>query len=136
MFENINEVSVLVAAIVAAAVGSIWYSPLLFGSAWMKSIGLTLEEGELPKKEMMTAAVKGVCVQIIFFFIVAEYIAVSEVYNFSLMKMGLSLIILASVYLLQSVIWERRTMAYFLIQIGYVTLSLLGGIAIIAYWPW
>lgn len=136
MFENINEVSVLVAAIVAAAVGSIWYSPLLFGSVWMKSIGLTLEEGELPKKEMMTAAVKGVCVQIIFFFIVAEYIAVSEVYNFSLMKMGLSLIILASVYLLQSVIWERRTMAYFLIQIGYVTLSLLGGIAIIAYWPW
>lgn len=136
MFENINEVAVLVAAIVAAAVGSIWYSPLLFGSLWMKSIGLTLEEGELPKREMIMATLKGLCVQVVLFFVVAEYISVSSENDISLVKMGYSLVAITAVYVMQGVIWEKRTLTYFFIQIGYTALSLCGGIAIIAYWPW
>lgn len=136
MFENINELSVLVAAIVAAAVGSIWYSPLLFGALWMKSIGFTLEEGEMPKKEMMIATAKGVLAQVIFFFIIAEYIAVSAGKGIPLTTLGVTLVILAGVYLMQSVIWERRPLTYFFVQMGYVCLSLFGGITIIAYWPW
>jgi len=136
MFENINEVSVLVAAIVASAVGSIWYSPLLFGAVWMKSIGFTMEEGEMPKREMMIASTKGVLTQVVFFFIIAKFIAVSEGNGLSILTMGISLIILSGVYLMQSVIWERRPLTYFFVQMGYVAIALLGGVAIIAYWPW
>ena len=39
-FASINLVAVLVAALVAFIVGSLWYSPLLFGNVWMKLAGV------------------------------------------------------------------------------------------------
>ncbi len=41
---TINWLAVLVAGISAFAVGGIWYSPGLFGKAWMKDSNLTEEE--------------------------------------------------------------------------------------------
>lgn len=43
-FNNINWLSVLVAAISAFAIGSIWYSPLLLGHIWQKEIKLSDDE--------------------------------------------------------------------------------------------
>lgn len=42
--ETINWLAVLVAGISAFAVGGIWYSPVLFGNAWMKASTLTEEQ--------------------------------------------------------------------------------------------
>ncbi len=41
---TINWLAVLVAGISAFVVGGIWYSPALFGKAWMKQNNLSLEE--------------------------------------------------------------------------------------------
>lgn len=38
-FENINYISVVVAAVVGLGVGLIWYAPWAFGPLWMKSKG-------------------------------------------------------------------------------------------------
>ena len=46
-----NFYAVLVAALTTLVVGSIWYSPVLFGNAWMKETGLT--EEELKKGSML-----------------------------------------------------------------------------------
>ncbi|UCG62314.1 MAG: DUF1761 domain-containing protein [Candidatus Zixiibacteriota bacterium] len=40
----INYLAVIVAAVAYLIIGSLWYSPLLFGSAWMKGIGKTKEQ--------------------------------------------------------------------------------------------
>lgn len=40
----INWLAVLVAGISAFVVGGVWYSPSLFGKAWMKENNLTIEE--------------------------------------------------------------------------------------------
>jgi hypothetical protein len=40
---TINWLAILVAAISAFVVGGIWYSPFLFGNAWMKDNNLTQE---------------------------------------------------------------------------------------------
>lgn len=42
--ESINWLAVLVAGISSFVVGGIWYSPGLFGKAWMKDSNLTEEE--------------------------------------------------------------------------------------------
>ena len=136
MFENINEISVLVAAILAAAVGSIWYSPLLFGSVWTKSARLTEEEIELSKKQMISATVKGISAQVVFFFVIAKYITLSNQNSISVWSFGGILVMLLVTHMLQSVIWEKRSIAYFCIQIGYTALSVFGGAAIISFWPW
>lgn len=40
---DINFVGVIVAAISGMALGALWYSPVLFGNAWMEAVGLTEE---------------------------------------------------------------------------------------------
>ena len=42
--QNINFLSVVVASLSAFAIGSLWYSPLLFSKPWQKEIGLTDED--------------------------------------------------------------------------------------------
>ncbi len=42
--ESINWPAILVAGISAFALGGIWYSPALFGNAWMKDNHLTIEK--------------------------------------------------------------------------------------------
>lgn len=41
---SINWLAVLVAGLSSFVVGGIWYSPMLFGKAWMKDNGLTEED--------------------------------------------------------------------------------------------
>lgn len=43
-FNTINWLAILVAGISAFVLGGVWYSPLLFGNAWMRENKLTMEE--------------------------------------------------------------------------------------------
>jgi hypothetical protein len=44
VYHGINYLAVVIAAIVYMAIGAIWYSPIIFGKAWLKGIGKTKEE--------------------------------------------------------------------------------------------
>lgn len=44
--ENINLLAVIVAAVSAFALGGAWYSPLLFGKAWLRESGADPEQGD------------------------------------------------------------------------------------------
>jgi Protein of unknown function (DUF1761) len=41
-----NFLAILVAAIAAMVIGTIWYNPKVFGTAWIKDIGMTQEQAE------------------------------------------------------------------------------------------
>lgn len=41
LFSNIHWLAVLVASLAAFAIGSVWYSPLLFSKAWQKELKLS-----------------------------------------------------------------------------------------------
>ncbi|MEL7529792.1 MAG: DUF1761 domain-containing protein [Bacteroidota bacterium] len=43
LFSGINYLAVLVAAVAAFGLGALWYSPILFGKTWQKSLGFTDE---------------------------------------------------------------------------------------------
>lgn len=43
-FNTINWLAILVAGISAFVLGGVWYSPLLFGNAWMRENKLTMED--------------------------------------------------------------------------------------------
>jgi len=40
-FSHINFLAIFVAALASFALGSLWYSPLMFGKGWQKAVGLT-----------------------------------------------------------------------------------------------
>jgi hypothetical protein len=44
MWESVRILPVLVAAIAAFALGALWYSPVLFGRAWVRAHGFTEEK--------------------------------------------------------------------------------------------
>lgn len=43
-FSSLNWLAVFIAAILSFVVGGLWYSPLLFGKAWMKEMGFADED--------------------------------------------------------------------------------------------
>lgn len=132
MFTGIHELSVLVSAVLSVAIGSIWYSPLLFGRPWMRAAGLTVEDEELSGTEAFLLTVKGVLLQTVFFFAVAALMSQAE----SLLTLGALLSVLLVSFMVSAVVWERRPLSYLLIHAGYGVLALATGIGIIAYWPW
>ena len=55
---SINNLAVLVAAIAGMVIGSLWYSPLLFGNMWIKLLGW--KESEIKSKSKGVAGSMGV----------------------------------------------------------------------------
>ena len=54
---EVNYLAVIVAALVPMAVGSLWYSKLMFANAWMKEVGLTEETLGSPGPAMIKSLV-------------------------------------------------------------------------------
>lgn len=52
MIVEVNFVTVLLVAVVSMAIGFVWYSPMLFGSEWMKLMGHTDKNMKAAQKEM------------------------------------------------------------------------------------
>jgi len=136
MFEPINEVAVLVSAILALAVGSVWYSPLMFGDEWMRSVGFTDDDLEESKDKLPKMFAFAIIANLITLYIIAQFIAFSEETMRLMRDVGLLLVILLGSIMANAVIWEKRSISYFLINLGYATVVIFIGIAVIGYWPW
>jgi len=136
MYENINEVAVLVSAILSIAVGSIWYSPLFFGTIWLRSAGLGTAQTELSQKEVIRIVLQGIIAQCIFFFVVAGFIAEHPDDVFSVVRVATPLALVIVTAMLSQIIWEKRPFTYFMVHAGYTVVALYGGVSIIAFWPW
>lgn len=56
-FSEINYLAVLIATAATMVIGFLWYSPILFGNAWMKQLGKKMEElsGGGPLTYILTA---------------------------------------------------------------------------------
>ncbi len=135
MLEHINEIAVLVTAILAVAVGSVWYSPLIFGEIWMRSIGVSPGDEIMPKKEMNIAILKGIVNQIIFFFVVTVLVVnIDE--SISIWKFASLLIVLLATQMYSLVLWEKKRLSYFFVNVGYTAFVLIAGLSVITYWPW
>lgn len=52
-FSTINYWAVLVAGVAQFVIGMLWYSPAMFGNAWMKMVGITKSDIEKAKKKGM-----------------------------------------------------------------------------------
>jgi len=136
MFENVNETAILVSAILAVAVGSIWYSPLLFGNRHVKTIGHTADDSPMANGSMVHIVIKGVIAQALFFYAAAQCIVLFADSKTSSFHMCVLLSMLFFAQMLSISIWERRPFTHVLVNTGYVVMILFGGFAVISLWPW
>ncbi|HEU4677577.1 MAG TPA: DUF1761 domain-containing protein [Candidatus Paceibacterota bacterium] len=136
MVTDLNEVAVIVAAIVSVAVGSIWYSPLLFGASWLRAARLSVEEENMTSKEASLLALKGVVVEFVFFYALALLLLASEAGGMSFAGyIGVMAALLLS-FLIGITVWERKPLSYVLVNGGYTVVALAVGLSIVTFWPW
>ena len=136
MFENIHEISVLVSAILAMAVGSIWYSPLLFGEHWMRAAGLTEADLESSKEKMPKLLLGGFIANLLLMFIIAQFIELAQAAGKQLAAPASYLVLFLLAVMASAVIWEKKPLSYLLINVGYAVVVVFGGMTVIWFWPW
>jgi hypothetical protein len=77
MFANVSVVGVLLAAISAMIVGTIWYSKAVFGGQWMSMMGISDKD---MKKGMAQAMVWLVGISLVTAFVLAQFIVYVHAY--------------------------------------------------------
>lgn len=136
MLESINEIAVLVSSILAIAIGSIWYSPLLFGTHWMRAAGLKDDDLVISQSQLIKLIGSAIVANLVLFNVLARTIAEFELVGTVIWSTALLLTLFLAAFTVSSVIWEKRPLSYVLIHIGYAAVVIFGGMGVIAYWPW
>ena len=122
LFANINWIAVIVGAIVAYALGALWYSPVLFGKAWMKLSGV----GEPKKKGMAKSYVAGFATQLVTAFVLSAFVGTlgaSTATEGAIVGFWIWLGFLATT-MFGMVLWENKPVKLYLISAVQVLVAL------------
>jgi hypothetical protein len=133
---HINYLAVLVSAVLAFAIGGVWYSPMLFAQQWVNAHGFTEER----VKEMQRSAAKAYGISILCQLLIALAIAVIAGYlHLASFVQGLKLGLLVWVGFalplgLMAAMFTDRKIIVLLIDSGYQLVYLLVMGVIISVW--
>ena len=134
---HINYLAVVVAAVIAFAIGGLWYSPMLFAKQWVKAHGYTEDR----VKEMQKGAGKAYAVSIVGQLLIALAIAVLVGYlhlTHCVQGLKLAFLIWAGFAVplgLMAAMFTDKKLAVFFIDAGYQLVYLLIMGSIITVWP-
>lgn len=137
---DINWLAVIAASILPLVTGFIWYNPKVFGTAWMKESGMTVEKA----KQMNPAKTYGLAVVMAFliaFFLYPQVFVgggMGELHGadpYLTFKHGalhgaMVGVLVALPVLATNALFEQKSFKYVTINAGYwiVTMALMGGI--------
>jgi len=129
----INYLAVVAAALAKIVLGAVWYSPVAFVRPWMEMVGVT--DAQM-KTRMPTALAVDVIGSLIMAFVLAHAVGYAGAATIATgAAVGffnwLGLVAIATI---ASVTYEGRPLRYFLINNGYLLLSLVIMGAILAVW--
>jgi hypothetical protein len=121
-FQNLNWLAIIVAAVSAFALGSLWYSPVMFAKRWMKESGVTEESAK--NANMVKLFGLAFLLSLIASFFLAMFIGADAGAGFGALAgfmagLGWVFTFMGIIYL-----FEQKTMAHFLINSLYSVASL------------
>ena len=124
---SINYLAVVVAALISFLIGGLWYSPVLFGKAWMQELGFTDDD---TKGNMGMIFGTTFVLSLIIAFNLAAFLGPEADFAWGLTAGALAGIGWVATALGILYLFERRSMRLFLINAGYhaVTFTLMGGL--------
>ena len=128
---QVNYLAVLLAAVCAMVIGSLWYGPL-FGNQWMKLVGLSkadINKGEMPK--MYGAMMLGAIIEA---YVLSHFIHYAGAYTLiNGMKTGAwAWLGFAAATSIGNYLFAKRPMKLYYIDTGYALVNLLAMGAILA----
>lgn len=116
-----NWLAVIVAVLASAVIGFIWYNPKVFGTIWMKSIGMTMDDAKNTNmaKMMLVTLAMATIVSINFARVMGyhdhEYMTIKHGIFHGLESVGY----LVLPVVVTTAIYEKRNFAYIAITVGY-----------------
>lgn len=133
-FNEVSLSAVLAASIVCMVIGSLWFSPLLFGNTWMNLVGMNKENTQNPSRAF------GLCfvVTLVSIYALALLLALLVPLGLEdgLLFGGLLWVGIAAPVHLGPVIWQGKDIQLFWIGALENLLCILVSITIIMAWPW
>lgn len=132
-FADINFVAILVATIAQMAIGFVWYSPGVFGSAWMKHVGLTQKDAENGAGSAMLQGVASTLIATYFLAVLVGALGLSTPKEVFCATLVLSLSTLIPLEL-NNVIWGRGPIGLFYINAGHAVVSLFAAALVLVMW--
>ena len=134
---DVNLLAVLVAAIASIIIGSLWYSPLLFGNTWIKLMGFSKRDMEKAKQKGMAGSYFVTLIASI----VMGYVMAYLIYFMSVAIVidGIMLGVLAWLgfivpLLIGNVLWDGKPMKLFFIHAFYWLVNVIVMSAILTAW--
>ncbi|MGQ8337535.1 DUF1761 domain-containing protein [Sunxiuqinia sp. A32] len=130
---NLNYWAILVAALSTLVLGSIWYSPFLFGKTWMRLNGFTEEnlKGGLPMPVIFGTSF---FVYLLAAISLAMFLGTSATLSFGIFAGVMIAVFWISTAKLNNVLFERQKFSLFLINAGYDLVCYIIMGAIIGGW--
>lgn len=130
-FAGINWLAVIVAAVLGVAIGFVWYMPQVFGRRWAATIGR-----DLPSSAEVSPAIY--LVNVVQALVVA-YVLALLISGLGVASLAEGIIVgfvvwlgFAAVPALNAVLFERRSLEYWMINAGYALVSIVAMAAVIA----
>ena len=124
---------ILFAGIVSAAIGFIWYHPRVLGTLWMRHSGITPETVERGKKRMPAIALIALLASMPSAYVLNRFGISQGVFDI-FGAIGLALLSWAGFVapvLLGAVLWEQKSLPYYLINALYWLVALIAMSAIL-----
>lgn len=133
---TVNYLAVLVAALAGMVIGSLWYSPLLFGNTWIKLMGW--KESEMKEKSKGAAGAMvgmfiGTLVTAYVFAHFTEYLALTTVQEGIQIAFWIWLGFVVPVCM-SAVLFEGKAWKLFFINVFYYLVSFAAMGAILSVW--
>ncbi len=138
----VQQIALHYGAIVAAALfhmvlGSLWYSPVLFGKPWMKLMKIDSKKIEEAKQKGMAKSYGIMAVAaLVMSYILAHFVKyTSSVTALEGLQAGFWLWLgFVVTVMVNSVLWEEKPWKLYLLNVSYYLVSLLGMGVILASW--
>jgi len=117
---------ILAAGVASVLIGWVWYHPRVFGSAWMRAANLSPEAVEAGKKKMPLLAFVGLLASMLVAWIMNSLGAAIGIFDWVGAVVDLAFWLwlgFVAPVLLGSVLWERKPLKYYAINVGYWLVS-------------
>ena len=129
---DLNFLAILLAAVLYFVIGMVWYSPQLFGKAWMEAHPGRDEDMKCCYKSMVGTFVLGLVIAYVMD-LVLDWINLGNARDGALCAFWLWLGFVATTHF-SGVLWERKPLKSYLIHMGYLLIAFISMGAVLGAW--
>lgn len=136
MFDLIHEFSVLGTACFMMALATVWYSPMLFGTRFMRESGVTQKMIDDKQPQMLKHMALTFVSYVGMLTVLALLGSVASVLGMAVWEIAALASLFIACALIPAVLFEGRSGVYYAIQAGFYVVFVMLGTLMIQYWPW